>query len=196
MIREKNLVHVSWLVALVGILTLTLPAVSHTKEFSGVNFADEVTIGQQPCKLVGVGMRKKLVVDVYCGALYMREPTQDPQQVIAAEQPKRVLLHVVYKQVEPNKWVEGWQEGFKKNTPNPDAALKSKIEQFMQCFTEPVRKGQEVQVTYVPDKGTEVMVNKQVKATITGSDFMKALWSIWFGKEPASESLMKGMLGK
>jgi len=196
MIREKNLVHGSWLVALVGILTLTLPAVSHTKEFSGVNFADEVTIGQQPCKLVGVGMRKKLVVDVYCGALYMREPTQDPQQVIAAEQPKRVLLHVVYKQVEPNQWVEGWQEGFKKNTPNPDAALKSKIEQFMQCFTEPVRKGQEVQVTYVPDKGTEVMVNKQVKATITGSDFMKALWSIWFGKEPASESLMKGMLGK
>ena len=196
MIREKNLVHASWLVALVGILTLTLPAVSHTKEFSGVNFADEVTIGQQPCKLVGVGMRKKLVVDVYCGALYMREPTQDPQQVIAAEQPKRVLLHVVYKQVEPNQWVEGWQEGFKKNTPNPDAALKGKIEQFMQCFTEPVRKGQEVQVTYVPDKGTEVMVNKQVKATITGSDFMKALWSIWFGKEPASESLMKGMLGK
>ena len=196
MIREKNLVHASWLVALVGILTLTFPAVSHTKEFSGVNFADEVTIGQQPCKLVGVGMRKKLVVDVYCGALYMREPTQDPQQVIAAEQPKRVLLHVVYKQVEPNQWVEGWQEGFKKNTPNPDAALKSKIEQFMQCFTEPVRKGQEVQVTYLPDKGTEVMVNKQVKATITGSDFMKALWSIWFGKEPASESLMKGMLGK
>ena len=196
MIREKNLVHASWLVALVGILTLTLPAVSHTKEFSGVNFADEVTIGQQPCKLVGVGMRKKLVVDVYCGALYMREPTQDPQQVIAAEQPKRVLLHVVYKQVEPNQWVEGWQEGFKKNTPNPDAALKGKIEQFMQCFTEPVRKGQEVQVTYLPDKGTEVMVNKQVKTTITGSDFMKALWSIWFGKEPASESLMKGMLGK
>ena len=196
MIREKNLVHASWLVALVGILTLTLPAVSHTKEFSGVNFADEVTIGQQPCKLVGVGMRKKLVVDVYCGALYMHQPTQDPQQVIAAEQPKRVLLHVVYKQVEPNQWVEGWQEGFKKNTPNPDAALKGKIEQFMQCFTEPVRKGQEVQVTYVPDKGTEVMVNKQVKATITGSDFMKALWSIWFGKEPASESLKKGMLGK
>lgn len=196
MIREKNLVHASWLAALVGILTLNFPAVSHTKEFSGVNFADEVTIGQQPCKLVGVGMRKKLVVDVYCGALYMREPTQDPQQVIAAEQPKRVLLHVVYKQVEPNQWVEGWQEGFKKNTPNPDAALKGKIEQFMQCFTEPVRKGQEVQVTYLPDQGTEVMVNKQVKATITGSEFMKALWSIWFGKEPASESLMKGMLGK
>lgn len=196
MIREKNLVHASWLAALVGILTLNFPAVSHTKEFSGVNFADEVTIGQQPCKLVGVGMRKKLVVGVYCGALYMREPTQDPQQVIAAEQPKRVLLHVVYKQVEPNQWVEGWQEGFKKNTPNPDAALKGKIEQFMQCFTEPVRKGQEVQVTYLPDQGTEVMVNKQVKATITGSEFMKALWSIWFGKEPASESLMKGMLGK
>jgi hypothetical protein len=196
MIRGKNLVRSRWPIAFVGILILTLTNVSYAKEFSGVNFADEVTIGQQPCKLVGVGMRKKLVVNVYCGALYMRQPAQDPQQVITDEQPKRVLLHVVYKQVEPHQWVEGWQEGFKKNTPNPDEALKAKIDQFMQCFTEPVKKGQEVQVTYVPDKGTEVMVNSQVKATIMGGDFMKALWSVWFGKEPASESLMKGMLGK
>ncbi|HBD09686.1 MAG TPA: hypothetical protein DCZ69_15650, partial [Syntrophobacteraceae bacterium] len=95
-----------------------------------------------------------------------------------------------------HQWVEGWQEGFAKNTPSPDAALKDKIDQFLKCFTETVKKGQEVQITYVPDKGTEVMVNQQVKATILGSDFMKALWSIWFGKQPASESLMKGMLGK
>jgi hypothetical protein len=192
----RNPVCSSWLIVCVGILTLTLTTLSFAKEFRGVNFADEVIVGQQSCKLVGVGMRKKLVVDVYCGALYMHQPAQDPQQVIAAEQPKRVLLHVVYKQVDPQQWVEGWQEGFKRNTPNPDAALKGKIDQFMQCFSEPVKKGQEVSVTYVPDKGTEVMVNNQVKATIMGSDFMKALWSIWFGKEPASESLMKGMLGK
>ncbi|HBZ54551.1 MAG TPA: hypothetical protein DEO88_04020 [Syntrophobacteraceae bacterium] len=192
----KNLARCGWQIVCIGILILVMNTVSLAKEFSGVNFADQVTIGQQTCKLVGVGMRKKFVVDVYCGALYMTQPTQDPQQVIAAEQPKRVLLHVVYKQVEPHQWVEGWQEGFAKNTPSPDAALKDKIDQFLKCFTETVKKGQEVQITYVPDKGTEVMVNQQVKATILGSDFMKALWSIWFGKQPASESLMKGMLGK
>jgi hypothetical protein len=193
---KNHCVSLDWLAVLVGMLTFIVAAEGFAKDFSGVKFADEVTIGQQPCKLVGVGMRKKLVVDVYCGALYMQQPTQDPQQVINAEQPKRVLLHVVYKQVEPHQWVEGWQEGFNKNSPNPDPALNEKINQFSKCFTETVKRGQEVQITYIPDKGTEVMINQQVKATILGGDFMKALWSIWFGKHPASEGLMKGMLGE
>jgi hypothetical protein len=166
------------------------------REVDGVSFPDEVTIGQTSCKLVGVGLRKKFVVDVYYGALYMRQPTQDAARVISSDQPKRVVLHVVYKEVEAGKWVEGWQEGFSKNVPAMDAALKEKIDLFLKCFKEPVKKGEEVQITYVPDVGTEVMIKGKPQATIPGREFMTALWSIWFGKEPASESLMKGMLGK
>ncbi len=50
-------------------------------------------------------------------------------------------------------------------------------------------------VTYTPGTGTEVAVKGKLKGTIPGKDFMEALFSIWFGKNPPSGDLKKGMLG-
>jgi hypothetical protein len=76
---------------------------ANAREYSGGSFAEEVTIAQQPCKLVGVGMRKKFLVEVYCGALYLQQPTQKADQVIASDQVKRVVPHIAYQQVVAGK---------------------------------------------------------------------------------------------
>jgi hypothetical protein len=188
-------VRVAWAVIIWAVCYVSLSNSAFGKEFKGVSFPDEVIVGQTPCHLMGVGIRDKFFVNIYYGALYLQHPTHDPSQVIASDQPKRIVLHVVYKQVEPEKWTEGWQEGFSKNTPQQDAALKNKIDQFIKCFTEPVTKGEEVQISYFPGTGTEVSIKGQVKTIIPGKDFMAALWSIWFGKQPVTESLMRDMLG-
>jgi len=46
--------------------------------------------------------------------------------------------------------VDAWREALSKNVPTPNAAMKEKLDQFLKCFTETVKKGQEVQFTYVP----------------------------------------------
>lgn len=166
------------------------------KEFKGVNFPDEVKIGQDVCKLVGIGIRKKFFITVYYGALYLQQPATDRSQVIDSEQAKEVLLQVIYKEVSADKWVEGWNEGFVSNTPSPNPELQKKIEQFLSCFDEPVTSGQSVKISYLPGTGTEVTIKGKQKAVISGHEFMAALWSIWFGKHPASKSLMDGMLGE
>ena len=107
-----------------------------------------------------------------------------------------MLIHVVYKEISADQWVDGWKEGFSQNTPNPSAELQKKIEQFLNCFNEPVKSGQTVRITYLPGTGTSIFIKGTEKAVIPGHDFMAALWSIWFGPHPASDSLMKGMLGK
>lgn len=194
----KTLKYLAVLGGLVAVVTaglLLAPVDGCAKEVAGIDFPDEVSVGQTPCKLVGVGLRKKFFVDVYYGALYLQQPIGDPARVIGSDQAKRVVLQVVYKEVEASKWVEGWQEGFAKNTPNADSALKAKMNQFIGYFQEPVKKGETVQISYVPGTGTEVVIKGKAQGTIPGDDFMKALWSIWFGKQPASEDLMKGMLG-
>jgi hypothetical protein len=177
------------------LLTLTGAQSGSAREISGVTFAEESLVAGQPCRLTGIGLRKKFFVDVYLGALYLAKPTQDPKEVISSIQFKQVVLHVVYKQVEADKWVEGWKEGFEKNTPRPTPELKARMDQFMKLFDGPVMKGERVKISYVPDKGTEVMIKEQVRGTIPGLDFMMALWSVWFGAQPASEELKKGMLG-
>lgn len=166
------------------------------REFKGVNFPDEVKIGQDVCKLMGIGIRKKFFITVYYGALYLLQPTTDRSQVIDSDQPKEVLIHVIYKEISADKWVEGWKEGFESNTPSPNPELQKKIDQFLNCFNESVKSGQSVKISYLPGTGTDITINGKQKAVITGHEFMAALWSIWFGKHPASDSLMNGMLGK
>ena len=168
---------------------------AHGKTVNDVTFSDEVTVGDKPCRLMGVGVREKFFVDVYYGASYLHQPTHDPGQVIQSEQPKRVVLHVVYKQVDADKWVEGWQEGFSKNTPDAAGALKEMMKKFIACFDEPVKKGEEVRIDYLPETGTVVSIKGRERATIPGHDFMAALWSVWFGRYPPSESLKAKMLG-
>jgi hypothetical protein len=195
----KTLKVFSVLGGFMALIVLTTPLFNPidgcAKEIGGNIFPDEVMVGEIPCRLVGIGLRKKFFVDVYYGAFYMQQPTRDPAQAIASDQAKRIVLQVVYKEVEAAKWVEGWQEGFAANTPNADPALKARMNQFLGCFKEPVKKGEAVQITYVPGSGTEVVIKGKTQGTIPGDDFMKALLSIWFGKHPASQDLMKGMLG-
>lgn len=165
-------------------------------DFKGVSFPDQVVIQGQTCRLMGVGVRKKFFFSIYYGGLYLADPTRETGKVIEMDSPKRVLLHVVYKEVGADKWVEGWKEGFAITAPQPDPQLAARIETFLGCFDEPIRSGERLQVTYEPGSGTEVKIKGKVKATIAGHDFMTALWGIWFGKKPASEALMNGMLGQ
>ncbi len=182
-----------WFVGFLCFILVT--GFANARDFKGVNFPDKITIGKAECNLNGVGIRKKMMVDVYYGGLYFQKPTQNTDEVINSEEPKAVLIHVVYKSIDPEKWQEGWKEGFANTAPNPQESLKKKIETFIGLFNESVAKGEEVLITYDPSKGTEVIIKGKSKGTIEGSDFMKALWGIWFGPKPASKELKEGMLG-
>jgi hypothetical protein len=54
----------------------------------------------------------------------MQQSSQDPQQVIVADQPKRILLQTVFQQIEAQQWVDGWREALNKNVPSRDTAMK------------------------------------------------------------------------
>ena len=59
-----------------------------------------------------------------------------------------------------------------------------RIGQFLGAFTGDLKEGQFVTITYDPGaKATTIHVlGGGGSATIPGADFMKATWSIWFGK--------------
>lgn len=175
---------------------LYMPAVGvNAREFKGVTFSDTETIGSATVKLVGIGLRKKLIISVYLGALYLENPTNDAPQVIASDQAKRVVLRFIYNGVGAKDLVNAWNEGFQKNASDKIPSLKEQIATFFGYFTEPVKSGETIVVTYLPGKGTEVAVKNTVKGTIPGKEFMEALFSVWFGKNPPSGDLKKGMLG-
>lgn len=159
-------------------------------------FPSELSIGQTRCVLNGFGLRKKFIVDVYYGALYVTEKSSDPLTITQADKAKGIVMHFVYKEVKASKLVETWKEGFAKTASNPSTALKSRLETFEGYFTESVKKGDEIRLLYEPGIGTHVVIKGQEKGVVPGADFMQALWGIFLGDKPASEALKKGMLGQ
>lgn len=181
----------------VAVLTLLLTvSLASAAQFKGVTFPDEISIGAEKCALNGIGIRKKFFINVYFGAFYAKEKVSEARTAIESDQPKAVVIHVIYKKVDADKWVEGWKEGFTKNTPQPDAALKQKMDTFVGWFTEPIKKGEEVRLLYEPGVGTHVVIKGVEKGVVPGADFMQALWKIYFGEHPASKDLKKAMLGQ
>ena len=69
------------------------------KEVKGVDFPETTTISGTTCKLIGVGIRKKIIFNVYLGALYLEKPTNNSTVVISSDQIKRVVMHFLYKEV-------------------------------------------------------------------------------------------------
>ena len=166
------------------------------RELKGVTFPETITISETNCKLVGLGIRKKLIINVYIGALYMAQPAKNARDVISANQIKRIAMHFLYKEVSYEQLVEAWNEGFEKNAENAFKTIRDKINTFNSFFTESVKKGDTVVLTYVPEQGTEVVIKNKVKGIIEGQAFMEAVFSIWFGPHPPSKGLKKGMLGE
>jgi len=195
--KESHLI-LSGVIAL--ILGIILVDSGFAREYKGVTFPDTDTIGGTTCKLNGIGLRiKKIVVvsiNVYLGALYLEKPSTAAADVISTDQVKRVVLHFIYNNVGAKDLVNAWNEGFEKNAPAQKAALQDRINTFNGYFTEPVKSGEKIIITYIPGQGTEVSVKGKVKGVIQGKDFMEGLFSVWFGKNPPTEGLKKGMLGE
>jgi len=168
------------------------------KSFDGLQFPDTVKLSgsDTTLQLNGVGYRTKFVFDVYAGALYTTKKVSSRDSVQALKGPNRIHMHFVYSEVDSEKLVDAWNEGFEEN--NSDDTLKtleSRIQKFNVMFPT-VKEGDEVLLDYVPGTGTTVTIKGEVKGVIEGADFNAALLDIWLGEEPADDDLKEAMLGE
>lgn len=174
---------------------LAFTAASFSGTLAKVTFPDTVTAGSTTLQLNGIGLRQKLFSNLYVGALYLGQKSDDDSAIIRADAPKRLVLHFLYKEVGAEKMVKSFREGFKKNTGAQMGVLKSQIDAFLKQLTA-MRKGDELSITYLPGTGTTLAIRGQDLLTTPGFDFAKALFAVWLGPNPPTEDLKNGLLGK
>jgi hypothetical protein len=170
----------------------------YAKELEGVAMPDKVTVEQAALALNGMGVRIKKVafisVKVYVAGLYLPKKSSDPAAILKADEPRRLVMHFLYKNVETAKLLEGWNDGFKNNAGADLANLQDRISTFNGYWGD-MKTGDEAVLTYVPGTGTEVEIKGKKMGLIKGKDFADALFSIWLGPKPPNEELKKGLLG-
>lgn len=177
---------------------LLFSTVTEARQLDDVSMPDKVTLDGTDVELQlnGMGYRTKFVFNIYVGALYTESSVKTRDAVQALSGPKRVVMHMVYDEVESKKITDGWNEGFEENNSDEQLAkLQSRIKTFNSYFPD-LKKGDVLLYDYVPATGTRVIINGEEKGVIEGADFYAALLDIWLGEEPADDDLKEAMLGE
>ncbi len=132
----------------------------------------------------GDSIRKKKVLvkwfDVYAIGHDMKElpPAKSKQAVIDLDVGKRFTWKML-RDVGNEKIQDALKEAFDMNGYKDGG----KIGQFVSAFKSEIKENQYVVITYDSDKKTTtIQVQGQGTVSVPGVDFMKAVWSIWFGK--------------
>jgi hypothetical protein len=178
--------------SLLGLFLSLTAAITLAGEVAGVKMPDTVTVEGKALKLNGMGLRKKVVFKVYVAALYLEAPSKDPAAVLSSDQIKSMRLWIL-RSLKGSQITEAIVEGFEKNSKAQMGVLKARLDKFNAMFPD-VKEGDEIDMTYVPGKGTVVMAKGTEKGVIEGKDFADALFSVWLGANPVQEDLKKALL--
>jgi len=174
---------------------LVLSALMLFSTVAGVKLDDTVSVNGQNLVLNGAGIRKKFFIKVYVGALYLTAKQSDAAAIVAADAPRRMVMHFVYS-VGKDKIAEAWEEGLRDNTPNASAEVKANFK-TLASWMEDIKDGKEVVLTYVPGTGTTVDVNGHSKGTLSGKATADAILATWIGPKPGpGGDFKKAVLGK
>jgi hypothetical protein len=175
---------------------MLIPLTAQTK-INGIVMPNVMKVDGKYLKLNGGGVREKMFLDLYVGALYLQEKTSDAHKIISDNKPMAIKLRIISGMVNKSNMEEAIREGFEKSTKNNVAPIKSKIDQLIdKGFATEIVKGDMFDLIYVPGVGTKLLKNNKLLVTIDGLGFKKALFGIWLCDQPADANLKTKMLGK
>lgn len=180
------------LLSLLLALVLSVPAFAGT--LAGVTLPDKAEVKGQTLVLNGMGLRKKFVIKVYVGGLYLPQKEKSAQKVLAGDAPFRMVMHFLY-DVSKDQMCDAWSEGLEANTPKASAEVKKSFSTL--CgWMDGVGEGQKLALTYVPGEGTHVEVGGKHKGTLPGAPTADAILATWLGPEPGpGEDFKEDVLG-
>lgn len=174
---------------------MTVPGL-HAAEVAGVKVADSIKVGSSELVLNGAGLRSKLFIKVYVGALYVGQKATTPAAILDSTQPRRMAMRLL-RDVDAETLHSALDEGLKSNhTPAEVADMKVQADQLAAIMKAigKAREGDTIAIDFSAD-GVMVSLNGESRGKVAGPGFAKALLKVWLGDKPADASLKKALLG-
>jgi len=198
--------RIASLSALLSLLILLLPLSvgAITEPETEREYEDTVTIESEGAShtltVTGVGLREKyfVKVNVYVIVSYLIEGTKlEGDQGLALlnlDAPKMIQMDLV-RSFSRDKLCNAFTDVIEENYEDR-SAFDKEMEIFLAYFTADAQEGDQLIFTYLPGKGLKTVKNGEEMGVITNFEFVKALWTVWFGEEPASDGLKEDLLAR
>lgn len=173
---------------------LALTPFAQAKVVYDVDVADSISVADQTLVLNGAGVRSKFFLNLYVGALYLKQAGSDGEALIAADEPMTIRLYITSSLIDGEKMSEATLDGFVKSTNGNLTPIQKEVELLIGAFRDAVEDQDVFDLQYVPGVGTSVIRNGEVKVVVPGLEFKKALFGIWLSEDPVQDDLKEDML--
>ena len=159
-----------------------------------MTFPDSVAVDGASLRLNGMALYEKLTFDVLVAGLYLERPERSAERVLAADLPRRYVTRFV-RDVGAKRIRDAWRKGFAANAPDANAEVRAQFEQLCGWIRD-FHRGDEIVVTYVPGRGSEVSISGARVGAIPGKGFADAYFALALGPKPvAGEKFKRRLLG-
>jgi len=180
------------------LLALVAAAPVHAAKMEGQRFEDTLQLTDKTLLLNGLGLRGVAWIKGFVAALYLPVQSADAKKILTMPGPKRLQLRILMEA--PSKELsKAFRRGVSKNeTPKVQAALNDRVDMFNKWVDAigTVRKGDSLDLDYLPGKGTQLRLNgKALGTVVAGEDFYQSLLKIFIGDKPVDKRLKEGLLG-
>ncbi len=186
---------IGWLA--VGFMALTGP-VAYGLEIAGVKIDDKTTLAGQDLVLNGAGVRTRVIVDVYVGALYVVAKKTSAADVLAQDGAKRFQMTLL-RDIAGKTMSDAFADGIQNNASDAERqSVKARADELTALITAigEGKKGHVISLDFVPASGTQVVFNGQPRGKpIPGDDFYRVLLRIWLGDKPVDAGLKRALVG-
>lgn len=168
----------------------------HALEVAGVQVEEKAKVGSQDLVLNGAGIRSKVFIKVYIGALYVPQKASSAAALVDGNGPRRMSLRLL-RDVDADSLYNALRDGLKDNSSEAEqAAFKLQQDQFAAIMRKVgnAKNGDTVTLDF-SGEGVAVSFNGESKGSVAGAPFAKALLKVWLGDNPVDGSLKKALLG-
>jgi hypothetical protein len=185
------------LLLLASLLTAApMPVAADTgRTLNGVTMPATIDVGGHTLHLNGMALRKKFIIKVYVAGLYLSSKSSSPDEVLAADAPRQMVMHFISGHGTKGKMCGAWEDGLKDNTPGASAELKQQFTDLCGMMVD-IKNGESLVLTYVPETGTKIEIAGTERGVVVGKEFADAVLRCWIGPKPGpGEGFKKGVLG-
>ncbi len=180
--------------AIFVILVLSFTSTVAQTTVGGVYFEATITPNETSLVLNGAGVREKWFIDLYAGALYLPETSQNVNEIIACKCPQAFRIVIISSLVTTEKFNDAIDEVFEKSTQGNTTHIDDRIKQFKSAIGLNLKKGDVLLLVSIPDVGLKVYRDGKYMDTILGFDFKQETMKLWLGPHCVDDDLKKKLL--
>lgn len=164
------------------------------KKVGGVTLPATQNFQDHSLHLNGAGVRSKFWIDLYAAGLYLDKKSKNAKEIVNADKPMAIKIHVVSKLITSDKMISAVTEGFEKSTNGNTAPIQKEINELLSFFREDIQKNDVFDLVYLPNKGVVAYKNGTERGVVKGKEFKKALFGIWLSERSADDGLKSDLL--